>query len=205
MSKINNPARITVQGRAAFLRIDKPERYQGTGEPRYSASIIIDPSTPSHEAVKKAMLAAAAKQWGAEKAAKAVEGLTKSAKVAYVDGDTKADFAGFAGNFAIQAHAKANTPPALVKTVNGKNVRLDRESQTDIYAGCYVNAIVEFWAQDNQYGKRINAQLAGLQFVRHGDPFSGGRAAEDDDFEIIEGDDDDGVGFDNETASNDLF
>lgn len=195
MANEKNPARITVQGRAAFLRIDKPEKFQGTGEPRFSASIIIDPASPSHQKVKDAMLAAAAKQWGESKAEAAVKALTKGLKTAYIDGDTKPDVMGFEGNWVIQAHAKANTPPALVKTVGGKNVRLDRETQTDIYSGCYVNAIVELWAQDNQWGKRINAQLAGLQFVRNGEPFSGGRPAAADDFDTVEGDEDDTAGF----------
>lgn len=183
-----NPTRITIAARAAFLRIDKPERFQGTGDPRYSASLIVDPKSPSHAKVQAAMLAAATKQWGADKAQAAVTALTKSNKTAYIDGDTKPDVMGFEGNYVLQAHAKASTPPRLVVSQNGVNVTLDRENQSVIYSGCYVNAIVELWAQDNSYGKRINAQLAGLQFVRAGDPFGGGRPAGDDEFEVIESD-----------------
>lgn len=39
------------------------------------------------------------------------------------------------------------------------------------YAGCYVNATIEIWPQDNQYGKRINAKLRAVQFAKDGDPF----------------------------------
>jgi len=46
------------------------------------------------------------------------------------------------------------------------------EEDNVIYAGCYVNAIVSLWAQDNQYGKRINAQIDGVQFAKDGEPFS---------------------------------
>ena len=45
------------------------------------------------------------------------------------------------------------------------------EDDNVIYAGCYCNFIMTLWAQDNQYGKRINAQLDGVQFVRDGDAF----------------------------------
>jgi hypothetical protein len=45
------------------------------------------------------------------------------------------------------------------------------EEDGKIYAGCYVNAIVSLWAQNNQYGKRINAQLDGVQFHSDGEPF----------------------------------
>lgn len=57
------------------------------------------------------------------------------------------------------------------------------------YAGCYVNAIVDFWVQDNAYGKKINANLFGVQFYRDGEAF-GSVAATADDFEDF-GDDDD--------------
>ena len=46
------------------------------------------------------------------------------------------------------------------------------ESDNVVYAGCFVNGIISLWAQDNQFGKRINAQLDGVQFVRDGDAFS---------------------------------
>ncbi len=43
-----------------------------------------------------------------------------------------------------------------------------------IYSGCYVNLKIDVWAQDNQYGKRINATLLGVQFVSDGDSFAAG-------------------------------
>lgn len=42
------------------------------------------------------------------------------------------------------------------------------------YAGAYVNAIISLWAQDNKFGKRINAQLDGVQFHADGEPFGDG-------------------------------
>ena len=49
-----------------------------------------------------------------------------------------------------------------------------------IYPGCYVNVSIDFWAQDNSYGKRINAQLRGVQFVKDGERLGGSVAAADD-------------------------
>ena len=40
-----------------------------------------------------------------------------------------------------------------------------------LYAGCYVNAHVGFWVQSNTWGKRVNANLLAVQFLRDGDPF----------------------------------
>lgn len=48
------------------------------------------------------------------------------------------------------------------------------EDDNKIYAGCYVNAIFTLWGQSNSYGKRVNAQLDGVQFSRDGEPFGDG-------------------------------
>lgn len=64
-----------------------------------------------------------------------------------------------------------------------------------IYAGCYVNAIVTLWTQNNAYGKRINASLDGVQFHSHGDPF-GAPGIEADAFDVFgEADDDEAMNF----------
>ena len=42
------------------------------------------------------------------------------------------------------------------------------------YAGCYVNAIVDIWIQNNTYGKRVNANLYGIQFLKDGEAFGSG-------------------------------
>jgi anthranilate phosphoribosyltransferase len=42
---------------------------------------------------------------------------------------------------------------------------------------------------DNKYGKRICASLLGLQFVKHGEQFSGGGVASADAFEALDDED----------------
>jgi hypothetical protein len=64
------------------------------------------------------------------------------------------------------------------------------ESDNIVYAGCYVNAIVSLWAQNNQYGKRINAQLDAVQFVRDGEPFGDGGVSPNE-FDAFGDDDED--------------
>jgi len=39
------------------------------------------------------------------------------------------------------------------------------------YGGCYVNAVIRIWAQDNKFGKRINASLEAVQYYAKGDAF----------------------------------
>ena len=62
---------------------------------------------------------------------------------------------------------------------NRKPIVIDRDlspltaDDGRIYAGCYVNAKVNCWLQNNRFGKRINANLLAVQFVRDGERFAG--------------------------------
>lgn len=61
-----------------------------------------------------------------------------------------------------------------------------------IYPGAVVNAKIRLWYQDNQWGKRVNANLLGVQFVKDG-PRLGNRAPRmnaDEMFDSVEGFDD---------------
>lgn len=46
-------------------------------------------------------------------------------------------------------------------------------SESKIYAGCYVSAKIELWAQNNKHGKRINASLIAVRFEGDGEPLDG--------------------------------
>jgi hypothetical protein len=64
----------------------------------------------------------------------------------------------------------------------GKPRRLDPNDDRDverIYGGCYVNVMIRPWFQNNAYGKRVNAGLSVVQFVRDGEPFGTGRISDD--------------------------
>ena len=54
-----------------------------------------------------------------------------------------------------------------------------------IYSGCFVNATVEIWAQDNKNGKGLRCTLLGIQRVRDGDAFGGGSRPDADDFDDV--------------------
>lgn len=56
-------------------------------------------------------------------------------------------------------------------------INKDRSDVTEdmdiLYSGCYVNVLIRPWVQSNSFGKRINANLLAVQFVREGERFSG--------------------------------
>ena len=86
-------------------------------------------------------------------------------------------YEGYAGHWAIKANTKRK--PAVLNR--------DKTPITDIddivYPGCYVNASIEIYAMDNQWGKRVGCQLNGLQFHSDGEPFVKG-GLDDDDFSV---------------------
>lgn len=90
-------------------------------------------------------------------------------KIALREGSEKGDVDGY-GDGVMFINARSDKRPHVV---DRKLRPLDPTSGTP-YAGCYVNATIRLWAQDNQYGKRINAQLRAVQFVRDGEPFGEG-------------------------------
>lgn len=189
--------------RLAFPALAEPEAVND-GSPRYGAVLLLETDSPSFAANKAAIEAAmefaATEKWGA-KGATVLESLKSSLKTCLRDGNTKAEYTGFAGNFFVTTSSQPSHPPALyaghADPATGRPAKLLRdveggkaEIQRVFYAGCYVNVQIELWAQDNQYGKRVNAQLRGLQKAADGLPFGGGSVAEDTEFEVIaDGDD----------------
>jgi len=100
-------------------------------------------------------------------------------KLCLKDGDT-IDYDGYAGNMSIKASSPKR--PMVIGTDRAPLTEDDGKP----YAGCYVNAIIELWGQDNQYGKRVNANVLAVQFVKDGEPFGDGVSASIDDFDDVE-------------------
>lgn len=192
---MSNPKRVMLhEVRLAFPVLNEPEQFQGNqGKPRFSGTLLIEPGSDNDKNIRKALRATAAEKWGEAKADAAVKSIMGTGKCAYKDGDTKADYDGFAGMWFLAAHSQSNAPPTLL---DGNKQKLPRDTGV-IYAGCYVNASVEIWALDKSkgYGNQLNAQLRGVQYAKDGDSFAAGAPASEDEFETVEGahvaDDDD--------------
>lgn len=165
--------------RLAFPSIWKATTPAGGGEAAFSASFLLPPTHKQLPEIKKAMLNVATEKWAA-KAPAIYKTLEASDKLALHDGDTKSEYDGFEGNLFVSTRSK--TRPTVF---DGERNELS-EADGKPYSGCYVNASIELWAQDNQFGKRVNAQLRGVQFLRDGDAFAGGsRPADADEFDEL--------------------
>ena len=103
-------------------------------------------------------------------------------KICLKDGDF-VDYDGYEGCMSIKAGA--NRRPTVIDRDKTPLVEDDGKP----YAGCYVNAVLELWFQDNSYGRRINCNLLGVQFSKDGDSFGAGDTDVSDDFDAFEDDD----------------
>ena len=164
--------------RLAFPALFEAKTVNGEGKPAFSASFLIAPTDAQVKAINAAIDQVAKDKWGA-KAEAVLKQMRAGDKVCLHDGDLKEQYEGFAGNLYISSRS-----PTRPLVINGDKSPLT-EADGKPYAGCYVNASIELWAQDNNYGKRVNASLRGVQFVKDGDAFAGGGSASDDEFDDI--------------------
>lgn len=164
--------------RLAFPVLFEAKTVNGEGTPAFSASFLLDPADPQVKALNQAIEQVAKDKWGA-KAEAILKQMRAQDKVTLHDGGLKANCGGFPGNLYVSA--RSATRPLVID--KDKSPLTEQDGKP--YAGCFVNASIELWPQDNNYGKRVNAGLRGVQFFRDGDAFAGGGAASEDEFDDI--------------------
>lgn len=172
------------------------------GEDRYSASFLFPKNTPHGKSVLAAVQAAMAQvrkaKWGDN------QPKLKPNQLCLRDGNLE-DWDGYDGNYFVSSSRPAKgTPPVVVD----RDRTPLKGTEGKIYSGCFVNAIVRVWAQDDKdYGKRINASLEAVQFVRHGDAFGPRPVDPNEAFEDISDEfaEDIGVGGETDEEDEDLL
>ena len=164
--------------RLAFPQVFEAKTVNGEGKPAFSANFLIDPADPQVKVIQAAIDAVGKEKWGA-KAEGILKQMRAADKTALHNGDLKSTYDGFAGNLYVSARN-----PLRPLVLDSNKAPLTAQDGKP-YAGCFVNASIELWAQDNNYGKRVNATLMGVQFFKDGDSFTGGGVASEDDFDDV--------------------
>lgn len=157
--------------RLSFPSVFKKADFEGK-EGKYEATFLI----PKTDTKTKAMLDKAI-----DEAIKLANVKVSSEKRCLQDGDDS-DYNGYEGNWSFKA-GNSKRP-----TVIDRDKSPLTEDDEKLYAGCYVNAIVDLWVQNNKWGKRINANLYGVQFLKDGEPFGMGAVDVTDEFDDIDDD-----------------
>lgn len=173
--------------RLSFAHIFTPQVDAETGKAAYSTNLILPPEHPQLAKVNEAIIQVAKEKWN-DKAASVLKALKIKDAICLHNGDTKAKYDGFEGNFFISA--RSPTRPLVID--RDRTPLTEKDGRP--YSGCFVNASIDIWSQDSKFGQRINAGLAGVQFYKDGPAFSGAAIATPDDFEEF-GDDEEGLDF----------
>lgn len=182
MAKKEDPARVKLKNvRLSFAHLFRPQAFgDGEGEPKYNCNFLIDPSTKEGKAniraIEDAIEYVKKEKWP-KGAPKLGEG-----KICLRDGNNT-ECEGY-GDMMYVSASNARRPLVLDRDKTPLN-----EEDGVIYSGCYVDAIIRIWAQDNKYGKRINASLEAVRFRRDGEAF-GAAPPDPDEFDDLDDEED---------------
>lgn len=173
--------------RISFPALDEPATF-GDGDPAYQAKFIIEPDSAEVKMLDDAIVAVAKDQWK-DKADSVLALLKEDKKLCFLHGPYRnksgEPYLGFEGKFSLSTRAK-NQPTVFDQF--GNEIKDKRDIKAKIYSGCYVHAKVNVWAQDNQYGRRVNASIDGVMFAKEGTAFGGSTPATAADFKDLAAD-----------------
>jgi hypothetical protein len=157
-----------VEARLSFPDIWRPKAIKSgkddKGEPKYSCHFLIDKKEQADQikALKQAIYALAKEKWGD----KTKDMITKGKVTVCLHEGSEKEYDGYSEEN-MYISASSSKRPTIVDRDKSQLAEDDRRP----YGGCYVNGIVRLWIQDNNFGKKVNAELMGIQFVKDGEPF----------------------------------
>lgn len=168
--------------RLSFPNIFKPKAFEEGQDATYGASFILD-KTKHAKLIKE--IRAKVDELATEYFKGKVPPMVKQ-KHPLRDGSEK-DTDGYGDDVMFVGARNKQRPTVVDRALNPLT-----DEDGIIYGGCYVNATVRAWVQDNKFGKRVNFQLRAIQFVKDGEPFGQAPVKAEEEFESLEDDGDDG-------------
>lgn len=161
--------------RLSYAHLFEAVTFQGEGKPAFSATFLMDKKTNAAEIKKVEAAIAFAVREGLKGKRPPPE------KLCFRDGSTKPDTDGYHDGMMFVGARNDKRPGVVDRDLTPLTAQDGKP-----YSGCYVNATVRFWAQDNKWGKRVNCSLRNVQFVKDGEPFGEKPVAAEEDFDAIE-------------------
>lgn len=172
--------------RLSFPHLAEPQKQRNevTGKERisYNAEFILAPNDPGFAQFMAKVQELAVAKWK-EHAAQVLAICNTDRKLrCYGNGAEKIDkrtfqiYDGYAGMAYITAGR--DTPPQVIqadgKPIDPSNTMAYQQLTRAMYGGCYVNAAVKPWLQDNRYGHGVRCDLIAIQFAKPGEAFGEG-------------------------------
>lgn len=88
----------------------------------------------------------------------------------------------YKGKLFVSASRKVDDPPMTIVDESKRPITI---ASGKLYSGAWGDIAINLWAQNNSFGRRINAEILGVQHVRHDTKLSGGGAiAKADEFKV---------------------
>jgi hypothetical protein len=173
----------------------KPTKENPNPKKQHSATFLVPKGSKMEKLINDTIDKVAKAAWGRD-SAEIIESVKNNTnKSCWINGDSieKRKLDGYPGNMALTA--KNDRRPTVLAR-DGTQVGEGDEGAP--YAGCYVNAQVEIWAQvKGQGAPGLRCSLLGVVYHSKGDSFGGGRVASKDDLADLtsdEGEEDEGQG-----------
>ena len=175
---MKSETRVIIPGRLSYLNVWEPKSFNGN-KAKYSVSIII-PKTDKVTVNRVQKAIEEAKKKGLPKFGGT---LPRNLNTPLRDGDIdRPDDPSYKGCYFVNASGYEQP-----KVVDRKRQEiLDR---SEVYSGCYGNVSVNMYAYNTNGNKGISAGLGNIQKVDDGEPL-GGIFRPEDDFEVLDEDDD---------------
>lgn len=144
--------------RLSFPALFAPKAVNNSA-PKYSAAFLLSKAEDAAQidSLRAACLAVAKEKWPTK--------IPVGVKYCVRDGAEK-EFAGYGPTVLFVSASNDMRPPVV-----DENLSPITEADRKMYAGCLVNVVLRLWAQDNQFGRRVNAQLQAVQFACDGEAF----------------------------------
>lgn len=186
MSEAPDPLVIKLSNvRLSYPVLDEKKTFRtGEGKPAWSATFLLDKKANAADIKKlQTVIAGVTKDEFAGKA-------LPPDRVCLKDGSLKEDTDGYGDGVMFVAARNEKTRPGVV---DRNLAQLTAGDPHFPYAGCYVNATIRLWAQGgksfkSEFGKRINATLRNVQFLKDGEPFGEKPTPAEAEFEAVEDD-----------------
>lgn len=181
--KLDGTVLTTGLVRTSYCFLTQP-KIDDKGDKKFQTAIIIPKSdTETLSLIDKAFEAAKIKGFEKGKLVKAdIEG-KKKLKTILRDGDTESNEPAYADSYFMNV---SNLSRPRLKDRKGNDI----EDPDEIYSGCFVRVILNFYAYNSEGAKGLTASLEAVQKVKDGENLAGGIDV-DAYIDAIEGDEDD--------------
>lgn len=184
---MSDNAIVLTRVRLSFPHVAAPQvrdNPDGTKKSSYSADFILAPDHPGWAQFMTVVQQMAQAKWGANAAGvlamvnqdKRLRGFGRGEEKMNKEGKV---YDGYAGNLYIGAGS--STQPQIGDArgaiIDPANTMALLTEARKLYGGCWVNAVVKPWMQENKHGRAVRCDFVAIQFLEDGEAFGDGRVS----------------------------